>query len=72
MVYYSTSQLSLWISEVPCKVVNAISFNGLWRGITPNASYLSTSQQEKYDSSCNANDIDERDFIQRKVMECNI
>ena len=26
-------------------------------------------QQEKYDSSCDANDIDERDFSQRKVIQ---
>jgi len=26
-------------------------------------------QQEKYDSSCDANDIDESDYSQRKVMQ---
>jgi hypothetical protein len=35
--------------------------------ITTNVSYL--CQQEKYASSCDANDIDERDFSQRKLMQ---
>ena len=34
-----------------------------------NGMLLFLCQQEKYDSSCDANDIDESDYSRRKVMQ---